>query len=714
MILKSSIGMITRGRFAQLVITVCIAVWAADAQDRAVAVVLSGEGGTYVRAKDEFDLALHPGEVLYAGDHINTGDIAAATLLLCPSGQVMDIPKGESAEVGKNQIKTRGRLRSTVRSLPPCEFPSFKEDQRAAEHHLGASLFASAGAQTGNRGILPPATEADLARLLTQLAAAENAKQEAQALTISETLASYWPNATQMQARIFVHGESVAASKQPGSAAKGEGSYAVVIGISTFQSPQASQLKYADSDARMIFRYLTDANGADIPKEHIQLLINSDATVSAIRDSFARIKSVRPERAIIFIASHGMEAGPDAYVIATDTNPQNPESNAISMKEINKDVTSELAGVKTVVAWIDTCNSGNVAVDGLYAPPGGMLFGFAASRRFQKSYEYGALGGGHGVFSWYLNEALNGGTGGRLSSGSDVYAFEKYVESKVAAYTHEDQIPTDFGNDPKITLASLNLKNPHVAIGAQASPGSGGTQRQLDNTDPLLKYENDGQQVILRYLDGDENPVDRQEFANAMADFAAAKKLAPESLWLEAREAFCEGRVEVFDKQYDRATASLGKAIQLDPSDALAYNALGVSLLQQAKYTSALAAFDDATRRAPGWAYAWHNKALAYTQAGDYTAAIRAYRRAIEVAPQYFYLPYNLGVLYQTLNRRKDAEASYRKAIAQAPNRAEPYNALGTLQATEGKRAAAEASFRKALELKPDFDLAQQNLKALH
>lgn len=684
-----------------------------SAQVRPVALVLSGDGGTYVRAKDEFDLALHPGEVLFAGDQINTGDTETTTLLLCPAGQIISLPARSIANIGKNQVKARGRVRITTDSVSRCQFPEFDPMPRAADYHLGASLFNQPVTQAGNAGIPRPNSEEDVAELLSRLALAESNKQEAQALAISSALAAYWPDALGWKARLFRHGEAVAASREP-NRPRGRGTYAIVIGISKYQSPQASQLDYAHRDAQTIYGYLTNPRGAAIPADHIRLLINSAATVSAIRDAFANVKHIGAESVVVFIASHGMEAGREAYIIANDTNPEDAVATAIPMSEINKDITSELAGVKTVFAWIDTCHSGHVALNGLYAPPDGVLFGLAASKPYQQSFESKDLGGGHGIFTWYLSEALNGGLGTNGNSGATVYELIKYVEAKVVAYTHVKQIPSDFGNvDQRSTLASLNLRDPHSQLVVAASVGATGNARKFDGRDPLLDFENRGQNIILRYLDGDEAPVTRAEFLSAQADFTSARTLAPESLWLEARESFCAGRVAVFDKQYDRAISLLERAIRLDPSDALAYNALGVVWLEQANYTRALAAFDDAIRRAPQWAYAWHNRALAYTQAGNYSSAIRAYRHAMEVAPRYSYLPYNLGVLYQTLNRRKDAELSYRKAMELAPNRAEPYNALGTLRAAEGKRDEAERLFRHALELNPNLQVARQNLDAL-
>lgn len=696
-----------RRRNAGLAIIGLIMAWPLVAEDVPVAVVLSGAGGTYRRPPDESELSLHPGEVLFAGDRINTGDPNGTTLLFCPAGLAVDLPKGVTADIGKNQARIQGSRRPSVRTLSPCELPAFSRRFNAANYHLGASLFGRPDAQAAIPAERPPG-EREVADLLTRLYNAEKNRQESDALSVSNTLASYWPNAPQWKTRLFQHGETVAASKQP--VLSGRGTWAIVIGISKYEGPQSSQLDYADRDAQMIYNYLVNPAGAAIPADHIRRLINGEATAAAVRTAFARIKSVRAERVVVFIASHGMEVANDAYIVATDTNPENAVATAISMREINDDLTSELAGVKTVIAWIDACHSGHVALNGLDAPPNGVLFGYAASEPRKPSYEDPRLGGGHGVFSYYLNEALTGGIPGRPNA--KVYSLVDYVHDKVAGFTGHDQIPQKFGNiDQKMSLASLNLGDTGTPL-TESQPGRL-IARGFDSSDPLTEIENRGQQIILQYLEGDEAPVSRAEFADAESEFAAAIKLAPESLWLQAREAFCEGRVAIFDKQYDQAIQLLDKAIQLDPSDALAYNALGVLWLERADYTRALAAFDDAIRRAPQWAYPWHNRALAYTQAGDYSAAIHAYRHAMDLAPRYFYLPYNLGVLYQTLNRRKDAEASYRAAEMLDPARAEPYNALGALYASEGKRAKAEDNFRKALAIDPNFAVARENLVLL-
>jgi tetratricopeptide (TPR) repeat protein len=228
-----------------------------------------------------------------------------------------------------------------------------------------------------------------------------------------------------------------------------------------------------------------------------------------------------------------------------------------------------------------------------------------------------------------------------------------------------------------------------------------------------VALEDKGQAVLLRYLAGDETPQSREEFQSGAGYMDAARTLTRESLFLEGRQDFFQGRALLFDKKFPEAANLLEEAVRIDPGAAYGFNALGIAYLEQAQYDKAIPAFRDAVRRAQHWSYPLHNVALAYVETGDYRSAIRAYQEAIRLAPRYSYLPYNLGLVYQRLNRRKDAETAYTKAEMLAPDSAEPYNALGTLKAAEGKRAEAEQLYRLALQKNAGLLPARHNLALL-
>jgi protein O-mannosyl-transferase len=406
----------------------------------------------------------------------------------------------------------------------------------------------------------------------------------------------------------------------------------------------------------------------------------------------------------------------------------------------------------------------------------GDLFGLLASRPREVSLEGPEFGGGHGVFSYYVIKGLEGAADANKDGVVDADELIKYVSDQVPMATANKQHPREFGTydnmmrlsdtrKPGIDVARNDVAHWRVildsrdggplylagrpqAAGSQASPQAAQAADRLTSaigagrilpTDPnnaftalgdlkasaapeqfqelqnqlRIALENKAQEVLLRYLAGDETPQSRAEFQSGARYMDAARMLTQESLFLEGREDFFQGRALLFDKKYPEAANLLEQAVRIDPGGAYGFNALGIAYLEQAQYEKAIPAFRDAIRRAQHWSYPLHNEALAYVETGDYRSAIRAYQEAIRLTPQYSYLPYNLGLVYQRLNRRKDAEAAYAKAEMLAPNSAEPYNALGTLKASEGKRADAEKLYQQALVKDPGLLAARHNLALL-
>jgi tetratricopeptide (TPR) repeat protein len=228
-----------------------------------------------------------------------------------------------------------------------------------------------------------------------------------------------------------------------------------------------------------------------------------------------------------------------------------------------------------------------------------------------------------------------------------------------------------------------------------------------------VALDDEAQKILLKYLQGDQNPQTQEDFARGARYSEVGRQLTHESLFLEGRQNFFQGRSLLFDKKFPDAAGMLETSVRFDPSAAYGYNALGIAYLEQAQFDKAIPAFRDAAKRAVHWSYPLHNLALSYVETGDYKNAIKSYQQAMKLTPQYGYLPYNLGLVYQRINRRKEAEASYRKAIAVSPDLAQPYNALGTLKAAEGKRADAEQNYKQALAKDPKLLAARHNLAIL-
>ena len=388
----------------------------------------------------------------------------------------------------------------------------------------------------------------------------------------------------------------------------------------------------------------------------------------------------------------------------------------------------------------------------------GEMLGLMSARPREVSQEGMQYGGGHGAFAYQVVKGLEGFADhddDRFVSAGEII---DYVRTAVPTATTNKQHPRDFGTLENATkLSDLSKQGITLArfrsfydsqhggpllladANPQNAPISPQVQQDVDafqaairgrvllpqqpNSawDALAKLrtelppeqiflqenalrvalEDSAQQVLLRYLAGDQNPQTKADFDAGSQYMQAALTLTPESLYLQARDNFFRGRSQLFDKQFTSAANLLENSVRTDPGEAYGYNALGIAYLEQADFVRSIPAFRDAARRAPNWSYPLHNLALAYVEAGRNNDAIRSYQQAMRITPQYSYLPYNLGLVYQRLNRRADAEVAYRRAMQIAPDTAEPYNALGSLKASEGKTTEAEKLYRQALQKNP-------------
>lgn len=470
-------------------------------------------------------------------------------------------------------------------------------------------------------------------------------------------------------------------------------------------------------------------------------------------------------------------ASRQAFIVTHDSDPQDLPGTALPMADVQLLLQEKLTAVKRVIAFVDVCRSGtigtiksstvNSSVERL-AEAEGEIFGLMASRPKEFSFEGPQFGGGHGAFSHALIKGLTGPADKNGDKVVNVTEIIDYVRDMVQKGTEDKQHPRDFGTmENTVPLADVSKTGIEVtrwqylydsageplrlAAAAQANAGppavpaelrryreavaagrllpdeSGNAfgllanlrtklppERYLIEENQLrIELENRGQQVILRYLTGDQVPQSRDDFARGARYFEAARQLTPESLLLDSRESFCRGRSLLFEKQYSQGADLLERSAGLDSDGGHSYNALGIAYLEQAKFPLAIGAFRDSIRRAPRWAYPRHNLALALAETGDYTNAIRAYQEGMKLAPSYSYLPYNLGLLYQRINKKKDAEVAYRKAIALSADAPEAYNALGALKADQRRDSEAESLYQQALSKKADFLPARHNLALL-
>lgn len=271
-------------------------------------------------------------------------------------------------------------------------------------------------------------------------------------------------------------------SPPPPTSIEIEDRWAIVIGISDYQYASEEtcdgfcDLKYAVKDALAFYHMLIDENIGNFPQDHVTLLLDQKgvdrakkeqiapeqklrlATAQNIKSAFGRLitRAEEDDQVIVYYSGHGAqgrdiagdqeEDGRDEYYIAYDTQHTDLFGTAI----VDDDFGNWMKRIAShyVIVFIDSCFSGgatkqikNMSAYGLKDVTNNSVFNdfsfeertlLAASQENESSFESDELQ--HGVFTYYLLEALEGP--GDLNQDGKIKAEEiyKYVEPKVKDY----------------------------------------------------------------------------------------------------------------------------------------------------------------------------------------------------------------------------------------------------------------------------------------
>ena len=768
-----------------------------------------------------------PGMLVFAGDVLTTDD-GSATFVSCLGKVAQTLTaKGEVLFENDGGFKVRSGAVRDHRAIGGCFLPPVVRDPVASQQDGGAGttrgeLRSSVATSFEDRlrAIPEPqraqltvslepvdaALRANSSDMLKRIERADLLRRNGLPLDAAEEMGRIletWPDASWARSGRFSGKQEAAraVTRIAGTSPSGTGqTYALLVGISEFQDPGIKKLSYAHEDALEMRKLLLTKRAGAIPPENIMVLINKKATRAAINaaiESHLLSRHDPDDTILLFMATHGeaipVDGDDRGFIVAWDSSAKDLATTGIPMEDIRQKFEDRVGGIRLLILYADFCYAGNVGeiklknarINKLAAstlpPRKTQVFGMLASQAGQESIEGDDFGGGHGAFTYFLLNGLNGAADSARRGKVTMGDLSAYVPTAVRDGTRGKQLPKQIGTaDESRTLADLSQdgitlppftgltltaarrhaapldESPppsapppdpividrqraadavrgfeeairagsllptdnHSAFGFLDALRAGLTPRdyQLESDKLRVALEDRGQQALVRYLEGEAVPQDRAEFEHGRQAFEAAKILAPDSVYLDSRALFCQGRVAVFDGKFDDAEALLERAVGLDPQRAYAYNGLGIADLERANYDRAILAFRDAAARAPYWPYPVHNLALAYTEKGDYANAIRAYQRARLLAPRAAYVPYNLGLLYQRMHRLADAEAMYRLALQFEPKNAQVLNAMGALKAADGRpanRTQAETLYRQALGLDPDLLAARHNLAAL-
>lgn len=264
----------------------------------------------------------------------------------------------------------------------------------------------------------------------------------------------------------------VAATPQDAGAAAGSPAnlWAVIVGINKYDSRNVPRLYFAVNDARAIRdRIIPHAPASVIKQAYLE---DAAATRLRILEALDALADAHPDDTVlIYLSMHGIADGhgKEAYLIAHDTDPWNFESTGVPIRLVLQKVGNTPA--KRVFLMLDTCYSGS-AVGAWGAHAKTFAFGpttrraaplspeiyaavkaqrghfvISASRPDETSLELETLG--HGLFTYFLLEALEGGAArpdNRFVSITDLYDYVSHRVSLFAQSLNQKQTPMMYGN----------------------------------------------------------------------------------------------------------------------------------------------------------------------------------------------------------------------------------------------------------------------------
>ena len=177
--------------------------------------------------------------------------------------------------------------------------------------------------------------------------------------------------------------------------------WAVVVGINTYQDDGIADLQGAVGDAWSFYHYLASPEGARVAPERLTLLLNDEATRDRVMGTLGNfVSSACPQdQVFIYFAGHGIiEPGREdsAFLLMHDSQMDNLVGTAVSMLELPDFLQRRAGNVGSLLMLIDACHAGYVRFPGQRGagPEAGdriTLFNEALTENVTRSRSWGAI-----------------------------------------------------------------------------------------------------------------------------------------------------------------------------------------------------------------------------------------------------------------------------------------------------------------------------------
>lgn len=214
----------------------------------------------------------------------------------------------------------------------------------------------------------------------------------------------------------------------------------------------------------------------------------------------------------------------------------------------------------------------------------------------------------------------------------------------------------------------------------------------------------------------------RHLYRFTVEDLAAARRWLREALEIEPDFALAHsglayvavqmafyGPASERDRELGTALECARRGVALDPTDGFNHFALGRALSLKREFDEATAELSSAIELTPSFAQAYFALGFCLTNAGEPNRAIPLYEEAIILSPRDPHLwtfHHMLGMAYIRLGKTAEAEHFVREALRQPNATSWPFVTLCALLGMTGRLEEAAAIRDRLLKMRPGYDLA--------
>ena len=513
-------------------------------------------------------------------------------------------------------------------------------------------------------------------------------------------------------------------------------SYALVVGIATYQNLKADQnLRYSERDADSIYSILISPEGGNFRAENVHRLIGPKATLANFKHEVEEwLPSVAKDddRVLIYFGGHGFLAKGQAYLAPYDLRPgseANVAATGYSMGTLGSTFGGRIHG-KWKVLLTDACHSGAISPDGIAAFNQRLsdfdhsVFVFSASREREQSFEGPDWGGGHGLFTYYVERGLGGAADENGDGTVTADELANYVRINVRRDSKNLQNPnSERGTyDPTMLLSLVKAgippdPPPPPKFGAMVIESNkdgvevfvdGKSEGVVNQATPLrlqgvkpgahtiqgvkMGFEPDGPREETIYP-GQESTISIKLFILRKRPKAASDELN------RGLEFYNKG----FEDNYRKAVVHFQKALELDPTFSQAALYLGRTYNALREQAEAKKYFQRAIQIDPDYVEARASFGGMLVDTGETDEAVRQLNAALQREPGNGLAYYLLAEALRLREAYPESIAAAREAIRLIPTKAEGHFWLAESLRMSGQLNPAKRSYQDYLRLS-DFD----------